>query len=361
MTASTTNGYGRTHQRGIWGSLWTRLAVSLIALFIAFAGYTHIVYAIGQPNALNILSVNVYENVVDTGDMLVVAHYEIVYNVTPPEFISSTYLFRVRDSAGDEVGRAAPQVYFAPALNLQNGYGQGITSIYLTAAEATGLFNSNMSYRLEGNPGVAFVGGLPTPFVTTDETFNTATPVAGELRNDLLAIANNLTFDWDELTDYTNVLIHSAGGTVLSAAAESYFTTAIPGLAQMAPALFASRIVDIAPTPIATFDNSFRNTLVNRLDGTVIGTGLDNLGAAFGSDGDVARTAVAVLLFLGVFVGTTATNLFGTIRPERIGLLTAWGVMVLGAGVGIPPINALAVVALLLTSVVGFTFFYVRS
>lgn len=328
----------------------------VIIFLIGLASCAKAVFAdTGQPDAIHILSVNNYRHAIETNDLLIVAHFQVQYNTIPATNINSTYLFRVLDSSGVELGRSAPVIYIDPTTNLNLGYGEGIVSLYFPAATAP-AWSAVLTYRLEGNPGL-FSGTIPS-ISTTLETWNaTANRVATgvELRADLLPILNQLEFDWAQFTDFTPLLLHSAGGTVLTTVGERYMQRAIPGIRQMAPTLFYASVGSAQPTP-ATHTNTYRNTLYNRLQGTIAGDGLDTLGTFFGTTGGIARTLVAVALFIVVFWWVASKTLDG-----RIGLLAGAGAITLTAGFGIPPLNALAVMALLAVGLVGYVFFYARA
>lgn len=335
----------------------TRLLAVAVGILLALALIPQVaIGAIAQPTVIDILSVNNYRHVIEDDDLLVVALIEIDYSTIPSTNVTANFIFRVVNDSDVELGRAAPVVFISPSNNLNNGYGQSVVSLYFPAATAP-TWLADLTYRLDGNPG-AFGAIIPSD-TTTSETWNAGTDRAtsgAELRSDIVDSAGTLEFDWDDFSTFVPLLLHSAGGTVLTSSGEDYFTRAIPGLRQMAPDLFFARVTPAATVTPTPFDTSYRDTLVDRLDSTSAGDGLDAMGSAMGSTGAVARTVIAVLIFGLVFwfVATKAGD-------GRIGLLAGSAVLVLGAGFGVPPLNALAVFALGATGVVSMVVFYARA
>ena len=312
--------------------------------------------AIPAPLQTNIVSVDNYRNVIEDNDLLVVAHYQVEFLALPTKFISQTFFFKVIDASGAELARVSPTVYVEPANNLNNGYGQGIVSVYFSAADAP-TWEASLTYTLAGNP-FDFVAPIPSAS-TTVETWTSACTThvlcAVALRAGVVENLQLLQLRWDELTGYTALLYNSIGGTVLTQTAETYVDQAIPGIRQMAPALYFARVAAIAPTP-NSFDTSYRDTLADRLDGTAGGTGFDAFGVSIGSTGDVGRSIFAFIVFIGMFsLGMAVT------KNARVALMVGGIVMVAGAGVGIPPLNGLAVVGLFAALFSGVVLFYQRS
>lgn len=98
------------------------------------------VYAtIGNPDTISIPSVRVFTDVWETGDQLYFVEYQLLYDPTPNESVSSTFYAGIFN--GSSLLRSKPLVY----------YQHNIICIYLDAANALDP-SGNYIVRLAGNP-----------------------------------------------------------------------------------------------------------------------------------------------------------------------------------------------------------------
>ena len=147
-----------------------RIAALAIVLGVSTLLFVPVVYAVDNPDNLQITSAQVYRDLVETGDLLMLAEYNIEYATTPVDSADINFLTRLLQS-NTTLGTNVPYPFNT------EGYGQGAVSIYLsqTETEASGFTDSSGVYsawpiagltvKLEGNPTVFtspedFVWGL---------------------------------------------------------------------------------------------------------------------------------------------------------------------------------------------------------
>ena len=124
------------------------------------------VYAIADPASISIENVRAYQSVLETGDLLVVVKYDLVYASTPTELINNAYVGRFMRGAA-ELNSDDPFPFN------DNGYGVGIFSFYWTPDEVLDSsieFNDTntegYSVNFQGKLGV-FPGSIPLTSTTT--------------------------------------------------------------------------------------------------------------------------------------------------------------------------------------------------
>ncbi len=213
----------------------------LIGLVAALALLTGRAFAIEQATIVQVNDVSIFRNLLETGDFLVLAEYRIEYTTLPSEHAGEAYIVRLLDGT-TEKARNTPY----PFNDI--GYGYGVVSMYLSAAEFTSSAltwgTSGYTVRLEGNPGLTFTGG-PQGYDETIaagdySTGSTAATNIAQLGTEVIAIATVLQQQW-QIT-----MLTEAGNRIATGNATSYFTLAIPGLRSMAPDIF--EVTTTAPT-----------------------------------------------------------------------------------------------------------------
>ena len=119
-----------------------RLSLLLLPLLLILATAIPVL-AITNPASIAINSVRAYEGLWESGDMLLVVEYEVMYDPDPDEDPQDTFLAGVWDGAVKGPDRALDY------------YQHNFTSIYLTAAEVTSFgyeLNDELSIKVMGNP-----------------------------------------------------------------------------------------------------------------------------------------------------------------------------------------------------------------
>jgi len=178
-----------------------------------------VAYAIGNPDYVSIGDVYVFEDVLETGDILVYVRYDASYGSDPSEDPEDTWQMAIFDTDGSSV-------LFTRPLNY---YQHNIISIYLDADTNTLVSGGEYVVRIMGMPSV--FGNL-----TEDINMETATLSPSDwIDSTLLGAymidqAQILEDDWD-LTLLTD-------SNKLNSTGAAFFTEAIPGLGTMDPSIF---------------------------------------------------------------------------------------------------------------------------
>ena len=301
------------------------------------------------PNALSLLSVDAYPHAVVEGDLLIAARYEIEYTVVPADIATETFIFKVLDGSGVEIGHNTPFAF------IEGGYTQGVVSAYFAPEDAP-AFEAALTVRFEGNP--AFFAAPPV-FTTASVEWHASGSHAETipiLKTDVIELAGQLEERWDTLEGFALLILHSAGGTVLTNFGAAYFDRAIAGLRQMAPTLYQEHVIQIAPTPEA-FDTTYADELAGRLDGTPFGGDIGRLANSLNVSATVVKVAISFIVFLVVYV-----LLRRRIESERVALIiSSAGVGVTLPLVGLLPMAAIGIFGLLAGGIIAYVFFFGRG
>lgn len=181
-----------------------------------------------------ILSLQAYKDLLETGDCVFTILADIPYHEIPAVPVSRAYTWSLIDT-GNEVGWNVGY-----AMN-DNGYNLNLYSLYFPASVGiTWGNNSKYSVRLSGN-AANFSGVIPPVYDSTDsadyavtaDTWTSATYYKVKLATDMVKLAQTLEQDWQVV-----LLDEQDTKTVLSSNGEKLFRNAIPGIQSMAPNLF---------------------------------------------------------------------------------------------------------------------------
>ena len=336
-------GAARIRSRGALLAATAWLALSFSSVQAAPAAL------LDTPNALSLLSIDAYPHAVEQDDLLIVARYEIEYTTVPSDIATETFIFKVLDETGAEIGHNTPFAF------IENGYTQGVVSAYFSPKDAP-QFEAALTLRFEGNP--AFFA-TPPVFTTTSIDWHVSSSHADTipiLKTDVIELAGQLEERWDTLEGFGLLILHSAGGTVLTDFGATYFDRAVAGLRQMAPTLYQEHVIQIAPTP-ASFDQTYSDELSGRIDGTAIGQDLGRIADGLNVSTGLVKVALSFAAFLTVYV-----LLRKKIESERVALIiSSAGVGVTLPLVGLLPMAAMGLFGLLAGGIIAFVLFFGRG
>ena len=256
----------------------------LAVVLIATPAYADTPNPDGHPN-LTPPEINIYQNVLDEDDWLIIIYANIPYAIPPTTPVTSTFIWRFMDSDNvTELGSTVGTNYN------DDGYGYNVYSMYLSADNATGMtFGGAVSYsiRLSGNPAV-----FDTPpvynYAVNIGDYSTETvraEVQAELAARILALAADLDTKWGLAVVYS-LLTQNETATVLSIFGEAFFRGAINGLQAMAPAAFSVvvRAIDIDPR---TWNPEYAENVTAQWEDTWIETSHEAGKALFDTDYDL--------------------------------------------------------------------------
>ena len=244
---------------------------------------------------------NVYRNLLETGDWLLVIYANIPYGTLPSTPVTSTFIWRMIDIDGvTELGDTVGYAYN------DDGYGYNVYSMYWSAAEVTAngmIWNTAYGVRLSGNPAVfdtpptynytIAIGDYSTLTVTAD--------VQVELGARILDIAADLDNKWG-LSGTTSLLTQADAGTVLSLSGEAFFRGAIFGIQAMAPTIFSVIIRNLNIVDRTWTDNYTLN-LTAQWGGTWVDTARAAGQALFGTDYDLLSIIMLLAMSVGLLIG----------------------------------------------------------
>ena len=274
-------------------------AVALLVAAAAFGNASVAQAAPAQPDTLTIDDVQAYRDLSETGDLLLIAEYNIAYAVLPADTAQVNFLFRLRDSSDATIATNTPYPFTT------DGYGMGVASLYLTAAQVTAASLgawpfSGLDVLLQGNPAIFTT--IPTfEFPLSSGDYSTGSGQETnqtQLTTELVSIASSLQTAWDV------TLLTNEGNRIDSGTGSLYFSLAIPGILQLAPSAFAVS----SETP--TFeDQTFTDTLADTADARFDSVGW--LNPAFDQLADDLGLPRGMLQGLGVAVLILGMGLFG--------------------------------------------------
>jgi hypothetical protein len=203
------------------------------------------VLAISDPDSVTIAQVYVFGDVLETGDQLFYARYDVNYNSTPDEDAQDTWQMAVYDINGTLVA-SRPLNYFQ----------HNIISIYLEPDEAIeeGLAHQ---VKIMGSPSVF-------PSLVEGTNMRTSTLAAGDyleggdVGDYMITEAGILETDWGLTLLTSSDKLNSTGST--------YFLEAIPGLASMDPTIFQTATRVLSPAD-PTWEPVYPDDIIARSGG----------------------------------------------------------------------------------------------
>ena len=268
-----------------------------VAIWALLAGmWPMVVFAIDQADTFNIVSARAYGAVIETGDILVVVHYDIDYTSVPTETASQAYLGYYSDVSATPTQRIST----APFVYVRSGYGQGVMSLYLSVANVSSwgiTWGDSDNAQIAGNPA----------YFASPQVLNRAiewriqTASASTLEGDLRGIANTL----ETQSEWSGADLISGGN--LTTTGEDYFTNAIPNLRSMAPDLFTGSLEN-PDFGERTHGTSYQDSLDTFWDGSALASNWDNLASWFNLPVNMVTTMVVIGLAIGVGVWAQAQS-----------------------------------------------------
>lgn len=320
---------------------------SFVAILLALLIVTPVL-AIEPPSSLSIDGVWVYRNCREAGDQLYLVSYNISYGTNPTEDASEAYLVRLMDGA-TELKATRPYAYY------NDGYGEGVASIYFDAVDAP-TWIGNYTMLLVGNPFLSWNGTVPEAELNGFNIWqdNDIAITRVVLSGRIATLATDLETAWGQ--DMVN--LSDTGQQVLTNYGLAYFINVVPYLSGIAPYVFAddqgrgSGVVR-PEIPDEVVDTTYADSLVSDIIGTPFD--LTAMATSFGTSRG-AMTAILYYGILAVIVIILARKL-GTIKPM---MLLSIPLVILGAFIGVPLIVTI-LAGLAALAYISWTLFYKSS
>ena len=307
------------------------------------------VFAIDDPDVLQINAIWVYRNCMEDEDQLYLIDYTLDYDPdsdpltddNPDENITEAFLVRLMNGAV-ELGSTAPYAFY------DEGYDRGVIALYFSAADAPG-WEGAYTMILVGNPTLAWGADPPETSVGTfdlwqDWPISTTQEI---LSSRILWLADQLELAWA-----VDMIETTASGSKLTEYGESYFVNVIPDLRTMAPLAFTGQIIQPEVEK-----REFTEDYSDDLAASVVGTPLDltPLANAFNLSREVVTT---VLYYAGVVVFIAL--LVSKIKNYKPAILMTIPCVIGGAFLGVPLVITI-LAGFLSLIMVAYILFYQKS
>jgi hypothetical protein len=258
-----------------------RLLLILLLVTSMMIGVAIPAYAIDPPDNKSLQSVEVFRNLAEDGDMLMVFHWNWEFSVNgtdqfPSVPASDSIMYRFYDTDGTTL-LATGRPYVFSTIET-NGYGNNVGSFYFNAA-ANRTWGEAYVLNIYGTPGF-FSPAETFSYTLTTSDYTTQTTQAAnraELYNHIMLLCDrfNSLFDVELKTS-------SDSGVVLSSYGELFFSGAIGGLQTLCPQLFFIQVYIPEIMEVDPYDLSLQTTYTERLTGTDLENGFERLGAFMG-------------------------------------------------------------------------------
>lgn len=182
-----------------------------------------------QPTTASLEDIEIFTDLLVTGDFLAVVPYDITFPTDPDAGIDDTYIFRLLDPTGTtELGTNTAVTTY------NNGYGLGVVSFYIEDGMTA---NTSYIFRIQQNPGY-----YPTPeywdIAINPSNYSIEADQSAALKAKIIDTATLLTPEFSVSLLTTT----ESGSTVLSTYGEMYYLAAIPGLQSMCPSIFGVQL-----------------------------------------------------------------------------------------------------------------------
>jgi len=279
--------------------------IALVLLLAIFLISATPVYAdtLDPDSTPAIQSFNVYRNLLETGDWLLIIYANIPYGTLPDTPVTQTFIWRMIALDGvTELGDTVGYAYN------DDGYGYNVYSMYWSAAEVTAngmVWNTAYTVRLSGNPSVFDTPPTYNYTIAIGDysAFTVTTDVQAELAARLLTIAGELDTHWG-VPVVPSLLSEAEAGTVLSIYGEAFYRGAIFGVQNLAPAIFSVIIRNLNVVD-RTWTDNYSGNLTTMWGGTWIDTAQAAGMALFGTDYDL----LSIIMLLAMSVGLLIANI----------------------------------------------------
>lgn len=280
------------------------IAGLLLGIIASGLVLTPVSAAIAEPDSTpTVEEINIYRNVLETADMLLLVYASIPYGSIPDEPVTETFSWSFRSNDGvTEYGATTGYAYN------ENGYNYNVYSIYLDAAEvaAAGIVWGN-PYQLRLLPSPADLPGMSAinyNIVAADYNANVVqSAVQQAIADRVTALGALLDTRWGTAASGTQLIEETESGRVLSIFGESFFRGAIYGLQAMAPNAFVS-VITVVDVSARTWTDNYSGAIENQYAGTWVETSQEAGKALFGTSYDL----LSVILMLGACIGLIFGN-----------------------------------------------------
>lgn len=249
-----------------------------------------------DPDSTPTVDFDVYRNLLETGDFLLLIYANIPYASTPDDDVAGSFIWVLYDTDNvTELGTDIGYVYQA------SGYGYNVYSMYFSAADAP-TWGLAYSVSLQGNPSV-FDDPPVYEYQLSSGDYTTLTAsadVQSELEVRLLTIAADLNVRWSLDEDYW-LTTDMETGTFLSIYGSNFFRGAIYGVQGLAPGIFSFQVGEIVHTN-RSWSNAYATNISSQYAGTWVATAQTGGANLFNKSYDLTSLIMALTGVIAVFL-----------------------------------------------------------
>ena len=304
-----------------------------------------------------VVQINVYQNMREAGDWLVLIYANIPYGLVPDQPVTETFIWSMINTDNvTELGSTVGYAYNVGTYQ-DDGFGYNVYSMYWDSDNVTELdldWNTNYPIRLAGNPAVFdtppvynYTIGISDYSTEVDDSSVTAqADVQAELAERVLFLAADLDVKWGLSATYS-LLIEEETGPKLSTFGQAFFRGAIYGLQALAPGVFPTeiRLIDVEARD---WDTEYSENVTGQWGDTWVDTAQAAGKALFGTDYDLLSIIMLLVMGTGLLIG----NIMLT-GDHWNGLVDVAVIMVIGARLGMYDLAFLILVAALCWMYIG--------
>jgi len=273
------------------------------------------------PDTFTILSARAATNMLEDGDLLITAHYEISWTDSadyPDERCTKAFICRLMNTTETSpLGTANLYSYY------NKGYDQGVVSLYFSAADAP-TWGEPYVIRLEGNPSYYSDAPLVKRIVAESDYYDGSGAEDNEhwMGEWVIDVLLDIEHNW---TNYEGLLV---AGNNLDALGELYINAAVPGAPAMIPCIYPLEVTAPEHTP-TTWSHNKTAEYGDQWDGTIVEDAFDGLTSLFG-DYRIGTNFLCIGIVIAIMIAS-----FGMFANARPGLVLGFIVPVLGVPLGL--------------------------
>jgi hypothetical protein len=281
--------------------------------------------------------VNIYRNILETGDMLIFAKVNTPYVDPPDEPYAKAFVWQLYDPTDTyEIAQTTGYDHH------DSGYNENVIGFYFDSDEAP-TWGLQYYMKLTGTPvGFDDPPVYQFPLETGDYSDLTVqNEVQAEISNQVIEWAKDLNSEWG-LTGSDVLTYEAETSTVLSLEGQTFFRGAIYGIQSLAPFAFDIQTLNITNEP-RTWDTEYSDNMTTAYAGTYIGDAQDEMNDMLGTDYNLFGM-LGLLGIMGLLIGASiyvGGDVWGS-------LVIASGILVIGGRLSMIGMGELALVAALM-------------
>lgn len=251
--------------------------------------------------------IDVFHNLLETGDMLYLWEANTPYAVIPDYNMAESFIWQLIDTDGITVLGSTTGYGFQ-----DDGYGYNVFSLYFSADDVASkgmVWETAYMLRLSGSPAVFATPRIYNfPVAAGDYTTLTdSDDNQSALADEIILLATDLNTRWGLSSDYY-LTAETETGVVLSAYGENVFRGAIYGCQGLAPDAFQFIVRDISVED-RTWSSNYTDSLADQYNSYGwIATARNAARDFMGTDYDLTSLIFLFFLCVGLVIGNLSVT-----------------------------------------------------